>query len=96
AGRKAISQLGGDHGAMKTPTLREIAKSGPYMHNGSLKTLEEVVVHYNKGGNGNEYQDEEIFPLKLSPEEVADLVTFMTEGLSSSSYPMVAPPELPK
>lgn len=95
-GRKAISNLAGDHGAMKTPTLRDIAKTGPYMHNGSLKTLEEVVQHYNKGGNGNPYQDEEIYALKLTPEEIADIVTFMTEGLASSNYPLVTPPELPK
>lgn len=95
-GRKAISKLEGDHGAMKTPTLREIAKTAPYMHNGSLKTLEEVVAHYNKGGNGNRYQDEEIFPLKLSEQEQADLVTFLKEGLSSPDYPMVEKPELPQ
>ncbi len=95
-GRKAISKLDGDHGAMKTPTLREIARTAPYMHNGSLKTLEEVVAHYNKGGNGNEFQDEGIFALKLSADELADLVTFMTEGLSSANYPLVAAPELPK
>jgi len=96
AGRKTISNLAGDHGAMKTPTLRDIAKSGPYMHNGSLKTLEEVMQHYNKGGNGNPFQDEEIYALKLTPEEIADIVTFMTEGLASSNYPLVTAPELPK
>lgn len=94
-GRFVISKLGGDKGAMKTPTLREIARTAPYMHNGSLKTLEEVVAHYVKGGNNNPAQDEEIFPLKLSPEEQADLVTFMKEGLASASYPMIEAPELP-
>ena len=64
-GRVAISKLKGDTGAMKTPTLRDIAKSGPYMHNGGLATLEDVVAHYNKGGNGNPQQDEEIYPLGL-------------------------------
>lgn len=95
-GRKIISKLGGDQGAMKTPTLREIARTAPYMHNGSLKTLEEVVAHYNKGGNNNPFQDEEIFPLKLTAEEQADLVTFMTEGLASPDYPLIAPPKLPE
>lgn len=95
-GRKAISQLEGDHGAMKTPTLRDIARTAPYMHNGSLKTLEEVVAHYNKGGNRNPYQDEEIFPLRLSETEIQDLVTFLREGLSSSQYPLVEPPPLPE
>ncbi len=95
-GRRAISGLEGDQGAMKTPTLREIHRTAPYMHNGSLKTLEDVVQHYNKGGNGNPQQDEEIYALNLTPEEVADIVTFMKEGLASPTYPMIEAPELPK
>ncbi len=86
-GRAAISKSPGDKGAYKTPTLREIARTAPYMHDGSLKTLEEVVAHYVKGGTPNPQLDEEIFPLKLSAEESADLVTFLKEGLSSPSYP---------
>ncbi len=95
-GRKAISKLGGDLGSFKTPTLREIARTAPYMHDGSMKTLEEVVEHYNKGGVVNDTLDEEIFPLKLTAEEKADLVTFMKEGLASPSYPAIKAPELPK
>ena len=94
-GRMAISKMPGDKGATKTPTLREIAKTAPYMHNGSLNTLEEVVEHYAKGGNNNPTQDEEVFALKLTPEQKADLVTFMKEGLSSASYPAVTKPDLP-
>ncbi|MEI8384119.1 MAG: cytochrome c peroxidase [Planctomycetota bacterium] len=96
AGREAISKSVGDKGAFKTPTLREIARSAPYMHDGSLKTLEEVVAHYNKGGTPNDQLDEEIFPLKLTPEQAADLVAFMKEGLASASYPAHTAPELPK
>lgn len=95
-GRFAISKSEGDKGAFKTPTVREIAKTGPYMHDGSLKTLEEVVAHYVKGGTPNPQLDEEIFPLKLTPEESADLVTFMKDGLSSASYPNHTAPELPQ
>lgn len=95
-GRAAISKLAGDTGSFKTPTVREIARTGPYMHDGSLKTLEEVVQHYNKGGFANPYLDEEIFALKLTDAEVADLVTFMKEGLSSKDYPDHKAPELPK
>lgn len=95
-GRFAESGLGGDMGSFKTPTLREIARTAPYMHDGSLKTLEEVVEHYNKGGIDNPYLDEEIFPLKLTDQEKKDLVTFMKEGLSSESYPLHKAPELPK
>ena len=95
-GRKAISKLGGDQGSFKTAGLRDIARSAPYMHDGSLKTLKEVVDHYNKGGIPNEFLDEEIFPLKLTPQEANDLVTFLKEGLASSKYPDHKAPELPK
>lgn len=95
-GREEQSKLVGDRGAFKTPTLREIAKTAPYMHDGSLKTLEDVVVHYDRGGTANPWLDEELFPLKLTAQEQADLVTFMVEGLSSESYPNHTAPEFPK
>jgi cytochrome c peroxidase len=94
-GRYEVSKLLGDKGSFKTPTLREIARTAPYMHDGSLKTLEEVVEHYDKGGIPNPQLDEEIFPLKLTDEEKADLVTFLREGLSSPDYPDIEPPTLP-
>lgn len=95
-GRRAISKLEGDRGSFKTPTLREIARTAPYMHDGRLKTLEEVVEYYNKGGTPNPQLDEEIFPLNLSDQQKADLVVFLTEGLSSPEYPMIKPPKLPE
>lgn len=95
-GRFAQTKLDGDRGGFKTPTLREIARTAPYMHDGSLKTLEEVVDYYDKGGTPNPYLDEGIFALKLTAQEKADLVTFMKEGLASEKYPDIAPPELPK
>jgi cytochrome c peroxidase len=95
-GREAISKSLGDRGAFKTPTLREIARTAPYKHDGSLKTLEEVVAHYNKGGSPHPQLDEEIFPLKLTDAEAADLVTFLKEGLASPRYPAHTAPELPK
>ncbi len=95
-GRFEISGLEGDKGAFKTPTLREIARTAPYMHDGSQATLEEVIEHYNKGGTPNPQLDEGIFELNLTPEEKADLITFLKEGLSSDSYPEHEPPELPE
>ncbi len=95
-GRADISKLSGDTGAFKTPTLREIAKSGPYFHDGSAKTLEDVIDHYAKGGLPNEWLDEEIFNIKIAPGEKADLVKFLVEGLSSPDYPDHKAPELPK
>jgi len=95
-GRADISKLSGDTGAFKTPTLREIAKSGPYFHDGSAKTLDDVIDHYAKGGIANEWLDEEIFNIKIAPAEKADLVKFMIEGLNSLDYPDHKAPELPK
>ena len=95
-GRYTETKLEGDRGSFKTPTLREIARTAPYMHDGSLKTLEEVVDFYNKGGIPNPQLDEEIFPLKLTDQQKADLITFLTEGLSSPDYPDIEPPTLPK
>ncbi len=66
-----------DKGAFKTPTLRNIAKTGPYMHDGRQATLKEVVDFYVGGGTSNQYLDKEIKELKLSGQERADLVAFM-------------------
>ena len=95
-GRYAETKLGGDRGAFKTPTLREIARTGPYMHDGGLKTLEEVVEHYNKGGIPNPQLDENLFELNLTEQEKKDLVVFLKEGLSGENYPLHTPPELPE
>lgn len=95
-GRFSESNLTGDTGSFRTPSLREIARTAPYMHDGSHKTLSEVLDYYNKGGHANPYLDEEVFKLELSAEQLKDLEAFLTEGLSSESYPDVAPPELPK
>ena len=55
-----------------------------------------VIAYYDKGGTPNPQLDEEIFPLKLTAEQKADLVTFLKEGLSSASYPAIKPPKLPE
>lgn len=95
-GRFEVTKMIGDKGSYKTPTLREIARTAPYMHDGRFKTLDEVVDYYDKGAHPNQWLDEEIFPLKLTPEERADLVAFLKEGLSSEKYPDVEPPKLPE
>jgi cytochrome c peroxidase len=80
-GRWAIDPIGAkldaDIGAFKTPTVREVAHTGPYMHDGSLTTLEQVVEHYDKGGTPNPSLDPDMKPLKLTVEEKADVVAFM-------------------
>lgn len=76
-GRFAITKKETDRGRFKTPTLRGVAQSGPYMHDGSLKTLEEVVNYYDKGGNPNTHLDPAIKPLELTAEEKKALVEFL-------------------
>lgn len=76
-GRAKISGDLKDTGAFKTPTIRNVALTGPYMHDGSQKTLEEVVEWYAKGGHPNPYLDAKVKPLKLTSEDKADLVEFM-------------------
>lgn len=96
AGREAISKMEGDRGSFKTPPLRDIARTAPYMHDGSMKTLEEVVDYYDKGGTANDYLDEEIFELKFTDEKKAALLAFLKEGLTSDDYPDIEPPKLPE
>lgn len=80
-GRFVIAPIGAKNpaeiGAFKTPTVRDASRTAPYMHDGSLKTLEEVVDHYDKGGNANRYLDKDMKKLNLSQGEKADLVAFM-------------------
>ena len=64
-------------GAFKTPTLRDVALTAPYMRNGSYNTLEEVVDHYDRGGDVKDNLSPNIKPLNLSAQEKQDLVNFM-------------------
>ncbi|RDI95474.1 methylamine utilization protein [Meiothermus sp. QL-1] len=83
-----------DVGKFKTPTLRNVALTAPYMHDGSKKTLREVVEHYNRGGEPNLNADPLIRPLGLSEAEIDDLVAFL-ESLTDTSFttnPALLPP----
>ena len=66
-----------DTGKFKTPTLREVSRTAPYMHDGSIATLEEVVDFYDRGGNDNPFRDRELRPLRLTEEEKRALVAFL-------------------
>jgi cytochrome c peroxidase len=87
-GRFAVTRGLDDMGAFKTPTLRNVELTAPYMHDGSLATLRDVVVHYNNGGvtnkgdHVNDYLSGGIRPLNLTDKEIDDLVAFM-EALTS-------------
>ena len=72
-----VSDPGGGNGAFKTPTLREIARTGPYMHDGSVSALDDVVAYYDRGGNANPYLDSQIRPLALTDVEKKALVAFL-------------------
>jgi cytochrome c peroxidase len=93
-GRFNISKEKSMLGAMKTPTLRDVSLSAPYMHNGEFNTLEEVVEHYNRGGVKKEGLSEMIIELGLSQKEKSDLVAFL-ESLTGEPQ-NVTIPRLPK
>lgn len=80
-------------GAFKTPTLRDIDLTAPYMHNGMYKTLEEVVDHYDRGGDVKTNLSPNMQPLGLTPEEKKDLVAFMKSLTGPAMH--VAIPRLP-
>jgi cytochrome c peroxidase len=95
-GRYEISKKDEDIGAFKTPTLRDIEHTGPYMHDGSLNTLEAVVEHYDKGGLKNPHLDQRMKPLHLSPQDKSDLVAFMKALSGEGWQDKTAPREFPK
>ena len=76
-GRQALTGLSGDLGKFKVPTLRNVAMSAPYMHDGSLATLSDVIERYARGGRGDPTTDPQIIPLSLTDENKADLLAFL-------------------
>ena len=94
-GRYMVTNNAEELGAFKTPTLREISRSAPYMHDGRFKTLEEVVNFYNKGGVKNPHQDPLILPLELTDQEKSDLAAFLRtlngEGWQQATEPKSFP-----
>jgi len=95
-GRFAVSKKPEDFGAFKTPTLREIEHTFPYMHDGSLKTLEEVVDYYDRGGIPNKNLDERIKKLNLTPQNKTDLVAFLKALNGTGWQQLTEPKEFPQ
>ena len=91
-GRYVVTKDPKDWGAFKTPTLREIEHTAPYMHDGRLKTLEEVVDFYDKGGLPNKNLDEKIKKLNLTDTDKKDLVAFL-KALSGEGWQQIKPPQ---
>jgi cytochrome c peroxidase len=76
-GRHAATKQHADRGKFKTPSLRGVALTAPYMHDGSLKTLDEVIEFYSKGGTTNPNLDAKVVPLEFTPKEIQALVAFL-------------------
>ncbi|NOY42470.1 MAG: c-type cytochrome [Planctomycetes bacterium] len=94
-GRFAVTNDDKDRGAFKTPTVRNVSLTAPYMHDGSQNTLLEVVEWYAKGGHPNEHLSEKVKKLELSEQDKQDLVAFMAEGLLGE-FPEVETGRLPQ
>ena len=94
-GRLAVSHEPQDRGRFKTPGLREVDKHAPYMHDGSLATLRDVVEFYNRGGNRNPGLSARIRPLGLSPTDIEALVAFL-RSLNGEGYQDRAPRYFPE
>lgn len=92
-GRYAHKPVNAMRGAFKTPTVREVARTAPYFHDGSAATLMDVVEHYDRGGDVKTNLSPNIHPLGLSLQEKQALVAFL-ESLSSP-YLVTRVPELP-
>lgn len=95
-GRYTVTKNETDKGAFKTPTLRDVARRGPYMHDGSEKTLQDVVAFYNRGGVKNPWLSSDVRLLNLTAQEQKDLVAFL-QSLTGEIDPEVGkPPTLPQ
>lgn len=93
-GRYTQTKVDKDRGAFKTPTIRNVALSAPYMHDGSVATLEDVVEHYVRGGDKNKWLSDKIVPLQLTASQKVDLVEFMRA--CTGTFPHVSSSRLPE
>lgn len=93
-GRYEVTKQEKDKGAFKTPTIRNIVQTAPYMHDGSQKTLEEVVEWYTKGGHPNPHLSDKMKKLNLTQQDKEDLVNFMKA--CTGEFPKIEPGRLPQ
>lgn len=91
SGRARISHMATDNGKFRIPSLRNIGLTAPYMHNGSMASLQQVVQHFNSGGVTHANRDARIRPLSLTSQEQNDLVAFL-QALTDEAF--VTDPEL--
>ena len=90
AGYYNVSHRDEDSGKFKTPSLRDVQFTGPWMHNGRMKSLEEVIAHYNKGAAGKEAADPLVRNLFLTSREQRDLLAFL-KAISAPPAPFQQP-----
>lgn len=93
-GRYNVTKKDEDRGAFKTPTIRNVALSAPYMHDGSIDTLAEVIEWYDRGGHPNSHLDPKIKKLNLSKQDKADLLAFLQA--CTGAFPKIERGRLPK
>lgn len=94
-GRYSVEKHPGTVGGFKTPTLRDIARTAPYMHDGRFATLEEVINFYDQGGIMNPHLSNLIIPLGLTAQEKKDLVEYM-RALDGEGWQMAVPTRFPE
>jgi len=85
-GRYLATNKESDKGKFRTPTLRDVSRTSPYMHNGSIKGLNDLIDFYDKGGVPNSYQSPIIKPLHLTKEEKVDLKKFLRSLTGTNNY----------
>jgi cytochrome c peroxidase len=95
-GRYMVTKNPEDIGAFKTPTLREISRTAPYMHDGRFGTLEEVVNFYDQGGIKNPHLDNTVIRLELTDQEKRNLVEFLRSLNGEGWQQITAPTEFPQ
>lgn len=94
-GRYTVTKQDVDRGAFKTPTLRNVTQTSPYMHDGSEATLQDVIALYDRGGKPNKWLSQEIKPLRLGDQEKADLLAFL-EALTGEVHGREKPTDIPR
>jgi cytochrome c peroxidase len=77
SGRARITGLPEDFLTFRVPSLRNVEKTAPYMHDGRFQTLDDVIAHYDRGGSGVRNQSPQIQPLQLTESEKQDLIAFL-------------------
>lgn len=95
-GRHAVTGNVEDLFAFKTPTLRELRRTAPYMHDGRLTSLDQIIDHYAIQGEDDDLVDSRLRGFRLTGSEQKDLIAFLEEGFNGGTYPDVSPPALPE